>query len=922
MAFVDHRAMRRLLILALTFVSAAASAQPAPRSPRVIRVVVDNDYAPYSFQSDDGKLQGIVIDQWKAWEKKTGIKAEVRAMDWAQALRRMRAGEFDVIDCIVATDERREYFDFTPAYATVEASIFFRNDISGITNLASLRGFPVGVKAGDQHIDGLRESGITTLIPFRNNGEIIKAAKQHKIDVFVADVPSALYLLHKIGIGTGFRRSAPVFRDQLRRAVRKEDQKTLSTVSGGFAAIEPAELKRINEHWLGYSNDWYEAYFIYAEYASAAALVLIAGLIVWNRMLRRRVLERTAALEESEQRFRQIAENTHEVFWLISVDSNRTLYVSPAYEAVWGRSCTSLYEDSQSLFATIHPEDRPRVAGVMEKDREHGFELEYRIVRLDGSIRWIWDRGFPIRDQAGLVYSLAGIAEDITERKLAADVVRQAEDRIRLIIDTIPIMAWSLRPDGIVDFLNQRWLDYTGLTLEQYVNNPTGPMHPEDIPHVMENWRRVMASPRSYEQELRLRRADGEYRWFLVRTVPLLDEEGRTVKWYGTSTDIEDLKRAEEKLKRSESQLADAQRIAQIGSWDLDLRTGVINWSDELYRIFGLQRGEINVRSDVISFVHPEDRALLQETFDRVTRSREPYEIVYRIRRPDGDERIVRSHGSVANDEEGSPLRMFGAIQDVTNLKHAEDNLKATSEQLRALSARLQSAREEEGIRIAREIHDELGGTLTSLRWELEGVKKTVCEPERELPIDDLKEKLTGMLGLTDTMINVVRRIASDLRPVVLDVLGLEEAIEWQAQQFQERTGIVVHCESAGTPLDLDPAQSTAVFRIFQEALTNVLRHARATRVDVTIVEDTGVFVLVIGDNGRGITGNERFGEWSIGLLGMRERAHLIGGEIEVNGVEGEGTTVTVRLPIIPVSRAAVDDRRKPISPTTHSDDR
>jgi PAS domain S-box-containing protein len=131
---------------------------------------------------------------------------------------------------------------------------------------------------------------------------------------------------------------------------------------------------------------------------------------------------------------------------------------------------------------------------------------------------------------------------------LAADVVRQGEDRIRLIIDTIPIMAWSLRPDGIVDFLNQRWLDYTGLTLEQYVKDPTGPIHPEDIPHVMENWREVMASPRSYEQELRLRRADGEYRWFLVRTVPLLDEQGRIVKWYGTSTDIEDLKRAEEKL--------------------------------------------------------------------------------------------------------------------------------------------------------------------------------------------------------------------------------------------------------------------------------------------------------------------------------------------------------------------------------------
>src|SRR5258707_728725 len=118
------------LILALTFVSIAAVAQPAGRSARTIRVVVDNDYAPYSFRSDDGKLHGIVIDQWKVWEKKTGIRTEMEATDWGQALRRMRAGEFDVIDCIIESSDRREYFDFTPGYATVEASIFFRVDIS------------------------------------------------------------------------------------------------------------------------------------------------------------------------------------------------------------------------------------------------------------------------------------------------------------------------------------------------------------------------------------------------------------------------------------------------------------------------------------------------------------------------------------------------------------------------------------------------------------------------------------------------------------------------------------------------------------------------------------------------------------------------------------------------------------------------
>ena len=154
------------------------------------------------------------------------------------------------------------------------------------------------------------------------------------------------------------------------------------------------------------------------------------------------------------------------------------------------------------------------------------------------------------------------------------------------------------------------------------------------------------------------------------------------------------------------------------------------------------------------------------------------------------------------------------------------------------------------------------------------------------------------MMRLTDTTINTVRRIASELRPIALDTLGLSEAIEWQALQFQERTGIVVQCDCALENVDLSREQSTATFRIFQEALTNALRHAQATRVDVTMAEEAGAFVLKIRDNGRGITEDEKAGQNTLGLLGMQERANLIGGELDITGVEGEGTTVTIRLPL------------------------
>ncbi|MEA2569087.1 MAG: hypothetical protein QOI24_1088 [Acidobacteriota bacterium] len=899
MGFVEIRPLRTFVVtaLALLAISSALIAQPVPAKPRSIRVVLDADYAPYSFRSSDVRLQGILVDQWAAWEKKTGIRADVQGRDWSEALRGAQKGEFDVIDTIFATSERSKVFDFTKPYTMVDASIFFRDEIAGIHDISSLKGFSVGAKAGGKHADQLAASGVTTVILFRNYGEMVEAAKQHKINVFVADTRAGLFLLNKAGIASEFRRSAPIFHDELRRAVRKGDAKILRAITAGFAAIPASELDRINERWYGSRVNAYSRYVAYAAWVAASALLLILVLFAWNRTLTRRILLRTAELRESEQRFRQIAENIREIFWLLSTDFCELLYISPACEEVFGQSRNGLYEDSNVIFDVIHPQDRERVREVFANNRECGFEVEYRILRPDGSLRWIRDRGFPIRDAKGRVYRLAGIAEDITERRRAKVALEEADSRMRLVIDTIPVMVWSLRPDGVVDFVNQRWLDYTGFTLEKALRVPNEPVHPDDISGIMDRWLSDMAARVPSRGELRLRRADGEYRWFLIDTIPLLDEHGNVLKWYGASTDIEDRKRAEEKLRQREGQLEDAQRTAHVGSWEWNLATLTGTWSDECYRIFGAEPGEPHFDEKAVSMIHPEDRDFVRRTSEFAMNQPQPHEFYYRIARRDGSERVLRSIASVVR-EAGVPVKLLGATQDVTELKRAEEDLRTTTEQLRALSARIQSTREEEGRRIAREIHDELGATLTSLRWEVEGIRKKAAESGKVLPDTDLSAKVTRALGLIDTMIIEVRRIASDLRPVVLDVLGVEEAIEWQAQQFEERTGIPVHCESTGGGADLNPEQATALFRIFQEALTNTLRHAQATRVEVTMEEDAGEYVLTVKDNGRGITEDEKGRQSSVGLLGMRERATLIGGDVYVAGVGGEGTTVTVRLPI------------------------
>lgn len=231
--------------------------------------------------------------------------------------------------------------------------------------------------------------------------------------------------------------------------------------------------------------------------------------------------------------------------------------------------------------------------------------------------------------------------------------------------------------------------------------------------------------------------------------------------------------------------------------------------------------------------------------------------------------------------------------REIADRKRTEDEFRRSTDQLRELSARLESVREEERTHIARVIHDELGQTLT-------GIKMDVAWLQRHLDGQQpaLLEKTQAMSDLIDTTIQTVRRISSELRPGILDDLGLVATIEWQLQEFQTRSGIQGKLISAPEETTLDADGATAAFRIFQEILTNVARHAQATQVEVILEESASFLTLQVQDNGRGITESEIHSPKSIGLLGMQERARLRAGEVQFQGTPGKGTTVTVRLPL------------------------
>jgi PAS domain S-box-containing protein len=490
------------------------------------------------------------------------------------------------------------------------------------------------------------------------------------------------------------------------------------------------------------------------------------------------------------------------------------------------------------------------------------------------------------------------LRKEIAERKGAEEARRASETKFRRLLDSsiIGVVFWDL--NGNLLSANDLFLNMTGYSRE-------------DLQQGLLSWKNLTPPEYAYVDgraiaELQVTgtcvpfekeyiRKDGSRVPVLIGSALL---EGHDDKGSSFIMDITERKRSEEKLKQSENQLAEAQHLAHVGSWDWDLRTNKVTWSDEHYRIFGLEPGTIMVAGDAMPFIHPDDQDLVRGTIKGAVANKERYSFYYRALRPDGTERIVHSRGSVLTDERGEAIRVFGATQDVTELKQAEDDLKATTGQLRALSASLQSAREQESTRIARELHDELGGALTALRWDLEEVGGVISEATDSTQLADLRKKIEAMTTLTGTTLDTIRRLASELRPMALDELGLVEAIEWQALQFQTRTGIAVEYKCSQEKVDLNSEQSTAVFRILQETLTNVLRHAQATEVTITMKQESGEFFLAIKDNGRGITESEKSGAHSLGLLGMRERANLIGAQIDIIGIEGKGTLVAMRIPI------------------------
>jgi PAS domain S-box-containing protein len=395
-------------------------------------------------------------------------------------------------------------------------------------------------------------------------------------------------------------------------------------------------------------------------------------------------------LRRSEAYLAEAQRLSHTSSWAWDVRLQKLIYRSPEVYHLFGFDPEKDVLSPQSFQERILPEDRGLFGEMVQQAvrEKRDFEVDFRIDLPEGPTRYVHSVGHPLVGDDGEVLELVGTHIDVTEQHLAKealqkafDEIKKSEDRLRLVIDTIPTLVWRARPDGVPDFLNQPALDYTGISPDQAETAWPRAFHPDDKKGMLVKWGAIRASGMAGELEARLRRFDGEYRWFLFRGVPLRDEQGDIVKWYGSSTDIEDRRRAEQELRRSEAKLVEAQRVSRTGSFVWNVATGERVGSREFFRILGYDEPRSVTFEMVLDRAHPEDRAGVERAIERAAHGGRDLDYVHRLLMPDGSIKYVHVVAHAARDQ-ADRLEFIGAVVDVTATKQAEEKLHKTQAEL------------------------------------------------------------------------------------------------------------------------------------------------------------------------------------------------------------------------------------------------
>lgn len=453
-------------------------------------------------------------------------------------------------------------------------------------------------------------------------------------------------------------------------------------------------------------------------------------------------------------------------------------------------------------------------------------------------------------------------------------------------VDQMPALVWNAGPDRMRSGFNQAWLDFTGRSdaQESGLGWSEG-LHPDDVQRCLHEYAAGCANARPFRLEYRLRCADGTYRWLLDTARPVF--EGAVLAGYlGCCVDISEYKRTEQHLRKL-SEVVE-QSPSSIMITDLD---GIIEYVNPGFtRLTGYSAEETLGRTPGIvnSGTHtPEFYAELWATI--LSGSYWRGEI--QNRKKNGEAYWEKVSISPIRNQNNEITHFLAVKVDITDRKHTEGRLRVREQELAELYAALQTVREEERRAVARELHDELGQMMTALRIDLDWLmaRQQQAEPR-------VHDKLAGMSALIDQTVDTVRRISEDMRPGMLDDLGLTAALENHVAKFEQQAGMACDFVASHEDFGLDDKASIALFRIVQEALTNAARHSGATRIAISLAEKDDEVLLSVIDNGRGLPVASP-GRKTFGLLGMRERVAILGGRIEIRSEPSHGVRIEVAVP-------------------------
>ncbi len=617
------------------------------------------------------------------------------------------------------------------------------------------------------------------------------------------------------------------------------------------------------------------------------------------------------ALRESEQLLRALSENLPGgAAFVVDRNLRYLLVEGEALHAVNLRS-------SDLVGKTIFEALDPATAASYETNFRHALAGRPFLHEHTDRGHYYITRGTPLYSPQGEVYAVLAASFDITDRKRAEDALRDSEARFRTLANTVPQVIWTNDAAGEAIYFNQRWYEYSGLDYEQSAGlGWQAIVHPDDAPASVGRWQRALAAGAQFDTEYRLRRSDGAYRWFIGRNVPLRNDSGQVAGWFGSATDIEDLKQAEAALRASEEKF----RLLVDGARDyamflLGAENLITFWSSGAERVFGWSQAEALGQSGALIFT-PEDRAggaVEREIRTAMAKGRAE-DRRWHLRK-DGS-RLFVDGMLVRLDDPAGDVRGFVKIaRDATAQRHAEDMLQQAHDELeqrvqqrtaelaqlnmvrRELLQRLVTVQEDERRRIARELHDSLGQFLVAVRLNLTQVQ-TLCDT-----MPEVQARIGHLLSAIGEIDDELDRLTAELRPTVLDDLGLHDALEFYAQQWSESSGIAIEYLATGLDATRMPITIEAsVYRIVQEALTNVSKHAQARQVNLLIQRHASELRLVIADDGVGFdpeaTARNRSGGQQLGLVGMAERASLLGGSMTIESAPGAGTAIYVNIPL------------------------